>query len=351
MRNRKLVVGALACTMALGAYGIAQADQTTQTQTMYGDAAPIKVPQKGFQGLKKFDIGVETLDTAPNGRGGTNQPYPSTQTIIDFDNDIKFTIKGVPYNQVNKNNSLGQCTAQISGKSATEAKQLCGKALVGGGDAEANLFGTLIPATVTAFNGAPVGGKPVILLHSDPGFDQFVLPGTAEEVQLRRGRLRSAALRKSHPVPLGRCGHHQLPHQRWRSHLQAEGQEVQLRVRATALTRTRRGTSTASSSSTRTTPGARLSSRSTRRTPRSARSSRARRSSSSASSRTLRGAANWPPLFFWEGASPGWLTDPVRGWPGVASASGRAGANRPTCAGQPWSSPSRRSRKPRSASE
>ena len=178
MRNRKLVVGALACTMALGAYGIAQADQTTQTQTMYGKAAPTKVPQKQFQGLKKFDIGVETLDPAPNGRGGTSQPYPSTQTILDFDNDIKFTIKGVPYDQVNKNNSLGQCTAVLSGKSATEAKQICGKALLGGGDADANLFGTLIPATVTAFNGAPNGGKPVILLHSDPGFDQFVLPGT-----------------------------------------------------------------------------------------------------------------------------------------------------------------------------
>ena len=178
MRNRKFVVGALACTMALGVYGIAQAGETTQTQTMFGKAAPAKVPQKQFQGLKKFDIGVETLDPAPNGRGGTSQPFPSVQTILDFDNDIKFTIKSVPYDQVNKNNSLGQCTAVISGKSATEAKQICGKALVGGGDAEANLFGTLIPATVTAFNGAPVGGKPVILLHSDPGFDQFVLPGT-----------------------------------------------------------------------------------------------------------------------------------------------------------------------------
>ncbi|MSO41442.1 MAG: hypothetical protein EXQ70_06040 [Solirubrobacterales bacterium] len=180
MRNRKFVVGALASIMALGVYGIAQADESTQTQTMYGDAAPVKVPKKGFQGLKKFDIGVETLNPAPDGRpGGLNdQPFPSTRTILDFDNDIKFTIKSVPYNQVNKNNSLGQCTATIDGKSAAEATSLCSKALVGSGDAEANLFGTLIPATVTAFNGAPVGGKPVILLHSDPGQDAFVLPGT-----------------------------------------------------------------------------------------------------------------------------------------------------------------------------
>jgi hypothetical protein len=102
-----------------------------------------------------LDVTTKTMSTtAANG-----VPSPAVQAVIDFDKNTKLFTKGIP-----------TCDAGLIQTTSTEgALEACGKAKIGGGTAT-----TLLPVgekvftenvTVTAFNGAPQGGKPVVLLH------------------------------------------------------------------------------------------------------------------------------------------------------------------------------------------
>jgi hypothetical protein len=95
-----------------------------------------------------------TTTTAPNG-----VPSPAVQATVDFDKNAKLFTKGIP-----------TCSASKLQNTSTEAAlQACGSAKVGSGKATVLLpVGPQVytePTTVTAFNGAPQGGKPVVLLH------------------------------------------------------------------------------------------------------------------------------------------------------------------------------------------
>jgi hypothetical protein len=95
--------------------------------------------------------------------------------VIDFDKNLRIFTKGLP-----------TCDpAKVQSVSTEIAERECGRAKIGSGKATA-----LIPVgeqvfvaeqVVTAFNGTPKGGKPVIVLHSygtKPTVTTLVLIGT-----------------------------------------------------------------------------------------------------------------------------------------------------------------------------
>jgi hypothetical protein len=108
--------------------------------------------------------------SAPNG-----VPVPTVHVVIDFDKNTKIFTKGLPTCNPSK----------VQNVSTEIALRECRRAIIGRGKATA-----LIPVgeqvftadqTVTAFNGTPKGGKPVIILHSygtKPTVTTLVLIGT-----------------------------------------------------------------------------------------------------------------------------------------------------------------------------
>jgi hypothetical protein len=97
-----------------------------------------------------------TNSTSPNG-----VPVPTVRVVIDFDKNAKIFTKGIP-----------TCDpAKLQNTSTEVALQQCGKAKIGSGKATALLPGSgstvfTVKQTVTAFNGVPKGGKPVVILHT-----------------------------------------------------------------------------------------------------------------------------------------------------------------------------------------
>ena len=93
--------------------------------------------------------------TAANG-----VPVPANRAVLDFDKNVKLFTKGIP-----------TCTnAKLQNTTTTQAKAACPNAVVGSGSATVPIrVGTTVfseNVTVTAFNGAPQGGKPVLLVHT-----------------------------------------------------------------------------------------------------------------------------------------------------------------------------------------
>lgn len=117
--------------------------------------------------------------TTQLGNSSAAVPSPTTNVVVDFDKNAKIFTKGIP-----------TCDpAQLQNQSTEVALQLCGKAKIGGGTAEALLpVGTKIftvNQVVTAFNGVPQGGKPVVILHTygtTPIQTALVLVGTVSNL-------------------------------------------------------------------------------------------------------------------------------------------------------------------------
>jgi len=101
---------------------------------------------------------VTTKVTNSTRTGGV--PVPAERAVVDFDKNSKIFTKGIP-----------TCDpAKLQNTSTEVALQQCGKAKIGGGTASALLpVGSTIYTVnqvVTAFNGIPQGGKPVVILHT-----------------------------------------------------------------------------------------------------------------------------------------------------------------------------------------
>jgi hypothetical protein len=133
------------------------------------------------QALYKKTLSPATLNvdvktgstTAANG-----VPSPAVHDVIDFDQNLSLATKGLP-----------TCNAsQLQNTSTEAAERACGKAKIGSGEATTLIpLGTLYtePTKVTAFNGAPQGGKPVVLLHAygtTPVQTTLVLVGTVSNL-------------------------------------------------------------------------------------------------------------------------------------------------------------------------
>ncbi len=103
-----------------------------------------------------LDVLTKTGSTTdPNGK-----PVPVTEAIIDFDKGATIESKGYPTCEASK---IENVTTEVG-------LENCKKAKIGGGSAIALLPTAKGAApenlTVTAFNGKPQGGKPVVLLQA-----------------------------------------------------------------------------------------------------------------------------------------------------------------------------------------
>jgi hypothetical protein len=136
--------------------------------------APKKLSKSTFQPASLKVTTKLTTSTAANG-----VPSPTTHVQIDFDKNAKIFAKGYPTCDQSK---LQNASTEI-------AERECKPAIIGKGSATVKLpVGEqvfTVPAKVTAFNGKPQGGKPVILLHTygtTPLQTTLVLVGTVSNL-------------------------------------------------------------------------------------------------------------------------------------------------------------------------
>ncbi|MGH2924261.1 MAG: hypothetical protein ACRDKH_09585 [Solirubrobacterales bacterium] len=150
MRKRKFLTGAvLGVVASLAVSGVASAAVSNQT---YSSTAAKKKQDRKVRG----PVGTFRTDVDTFYAGGFTPP--ATQTVLTFDRAFKF-----------KPGNLDECNpASLFGQTSTGARSICGDAQVGQGSAVVTrLDGVQLPAVVSAFNGVPSGGNPVILLHTD----------------------------------------------------------------------------------------------------------------------------------------------------------------------------------------
>ncbi|HEY2052611.1 MAG TPA: hypothetical protein VGH14_01600 [Solirubrobacterales bacterium] len=165
-----LVVVAIPASAALAGETVTGPDGNTQS--IEASVAPKSLFKKTASPAA-LNVEVKTGTTAANG-----VPSPAVHDVIDFDQNLSLATKGLP-----------TCTAGQLQNTTTEAAELaCGKAKIGSGSAITLLpLGVLYtePTKVTAFNGVPQGGKPVVLLHAygtSPLQTTLVLVGTVSNL-------------------------------------------------------------------------------------------------------------------------------------------------------------------------
>jgi hypothetical protein len=172
MHRRFILIASLAALVAIAIpVSAATAGETVtgpdgNTQSIEGAVTPKGLYKKTASPASLF-VDVKTGAT-------TGIPSPAVHDVIDFDQNLTLATKG-----------LATCNAsQLQNTSTEAAEKACGSAKIGTGSATTLLpLGTLYtePTKVTAFNGVPQGGKPVVLLHAygtSPLQTTLVLVGT-----------------------------------------------------------------------------------------------------------------------------------------------------------------------------
>jgi len=164
-----LVAIAIPASAALGGETVSGPDGNTQS--IEAAVAPKRLYEK-MALPATLNVEVKTGTAAAGG-----VPSPAVHDVIDFDKNLSLSTKGLP-----------TCTAAKLQNTTTEAAELaCGKAKIGSGSAITLLPLSVLytePTKVTAFNGAPQGGKPVVLLHAygtSPIQTTLVLVGTVSD--------------------------------------------------------------------------------------------------------------------------------------------------------------------------
>jgi hypothetical protein len=159
-----LVAAAIPVSAAMGGETVTGPDGNTQS--IEGSVTPKGLYKKTASPASLF-VDVKTGSTGAI-------PSPAVHDLIDFDQNLTLATKGLP-----------TCNAsQLQNTSTEVAERVCASAKIGSGESTALLpLGTLYtePTKVTAFNGVPQGGKPVVLLHAygtSPVQTTLVLVGT-----------------------------------------------------------------------------------------------------------------------------------------------------------------------------
>jgi len=162
MRKRLTLVVAMAVSVAtaVAGYSFAASSPTLtgadgNTQSMAVNITPNKRSKTRAQPVK---LEVKTATTSVTAANGV--PSPATRAIVDFPKGLSIFSKGYP-----------RCNPGKLANTSTEAAlEACKRAKIGGGTGTADLVvgSKVFPVTtaITAFNGTPQGGKPVVLLHN-----------------------------------------------------------------------------------------------------------------------------------------------------------------------------------------
>jgi hypothetical protein len=164
MRKRLTLAVALAVGVTVVVAAIAGAAQSPVLQGPNGNTQSIAVnitPQKRSKTkAEPVTLEVTTATTTTNPSANNGAPIPDVKTIVDFPKGLTIFSKGYP-----------TCDAGLLQSTSTEAAlEACKKAKIGSGTGTADLVvgSKIFPVTttITAFNGVPAGGKPVVLLHT-----------------------------------------------------------------------------------------------------------------------------------------------------------------------------------------
>jgi hypothetical protein len=163
MRKRSLLIAGLAATVAAaivasaaiaGSTGAGVTTPDGNTQSVGVLVTPKTLAKKTYTAAS-LEATTKLTTSAASG-----VPSPTVRVVLDFDKNAKLFTKGIP-----------TCDpAKLQNTSTEVAERECGKAKIGSGTASALLpVGTTIYTVnqvVTAFNGVPQGGKPVVILHT-----------------------------------------------------------------------------------------------------------------------------------------------------------------------------------------
>jgi hypothetical protein len=151
---RKHLIWVLGLALAVGVSAVAMGSgNTLNNQIMAVTVSPNKVPKNKFANTK-----LRSVTTTGSTSTGPYAITPVDKAVIYYDKDIKFDTAGLP-----------QCKQSLANLTTAQAKAKCGNAIVGKGNATVKIAGDPsgpdVITDITAFNGKPVGGKSVILLH------------------------------------------------------------------------------------------------------------------------------------------------------------------------------------------
>lgn len=163
MRKRSILTAGLIAAVAAAIVATAAIAATTGAGVTTPDgntqAVGVMITPKKL-GKKTYTPGALEATTKLTTSAASGVPSPTVRVVLDFDKNAKLFTKGIP-----------TCDpAKLQNTSTEVAKQLCGSAIIGSGTATALLpVGSTVYTVnqvVTAFNGVPQGGKPVVILHT-----------------------------------------------------------------------------------------------------------------------------------------------------------------------------------------
>lgn len=143
------------------------------TQTFSGSFSPTSLPKHSFAPV----TGKVNLDIT----SGDANPPPKLQTATaTFDNQVKVNFKGLPVCR----------PQQLENTDPPAARKACRSSIIGTGFSDAKVTfpdqGPIdAPSAITLFNGAPVGGRPQIIIHAYltiPAPTTFIVPGVLRKI-------------------------------------------------------------------------------------------------------------------------------------------------------------------------
>jgi hypothetical protein len=164
MRIRKYLIGTITCLVGVFAFSSVASADVTSVSIDGSTVTPAKQFKKVRGGASVFFQSNDTHSGfLPCPPGTSLTPAcgaypPSTQSVIVFPRDYKFTPGNLP-----------DCNlAALSGKNTAGARAACPRSIVGTGrNVNTTTSGQTLNGVITAFNGAPSGGKPSLYLHVD----------------------------------------------------------------------------------------------------------------------------------------------------------------------------------------
>lgn len=177
MRKRSTLIASVAVIAATAiAASAALAGPTVSGPDGNTQSVEVQVAPKRLSKTELTPVALKVTTKTGTTTAANGVPVPVTEAVIDFDKGLSLFTKGLP-----------TCDPAKLQSTSTEAAEIaCGRAKIGSGSGSALLpVGTnnvyTEPTTVTAFNGVPQNGKPVVLLHaygSTPVQTTLVLVGT-----------------------------------------------------------------------------------------------------------------------------------------------------------------------------
>jgi hypothetical protein len=159
MRRRPILTAGMTAIAAVLATSVAVAGPTVAGPNGNTQSIEVKLAPKLLSKTAAMPVSLNVTTKTTSTSAANGVPIPAVRAVVDFPKGTSIFTKGIP-----------TCDpAKLQNTSTEDALRACSSAKIGGGAATVLLIvGEKVftePTTVTAFNSAPKGGKPVVLLH------------------------------------------------------------------------------------------------------------------------------------------------------------------------------------------